>query len=378
VEGASGPFAAELLGHRFLFQTAPGLFSAGRVDDGTRLLLSYLPDTTPRSVLDLGCGYGALGLPVAARFPSAEVSLVDRDLLAVDAARQNATSARLTNVKVFGSLGYRETSGRFDWVLCNVPARIGEAAIEYIVGAGGARLTSAGELRIVVIRDLEPTVQHLAADRGWPVEHVTSNARHGVFRCRPLPAFETDHESMYLRDLVTLTDSLTLQRPHDISEDPGHLRDGLPLLLECLPKKYTGPALVFRGGYGAAAIALARRGASVLAVDRDVLATTYLRRNAMEGALQVKTIDALVPPPALDRFELVVGELTASVGRERAVAEIEACLGNATGKASVLWLGLSRTMREWLSDARRFTISTIASRGLYSVIRVVPRSENRR
>src|SRR4051812_6838423 len=59
--------AAELLGRRFRFQTAPGLFSTDRIDDGTRLLLAHLPETAPATVLDVGCGYGALGLPVAAR-----------------------------------------------------------------------------------------------------------------------------------------------------------------------------------------------------------------------------------------------------------------------------------------------------------------------
>src|SRR5438552_4053498 len=97
---------AELLGRTFRFTTAPGLFSADRVDDGTRLLLDHLPTGVPSSVLDLGCGYGALGLPVAAKFDGARVVLVDRDTLAVEFSRRNAEAHRLSNVVTLPSLGY--------------------------------------------------------------------------------------------------------------------------------------------------------------------------------------------------------------------------------------------------------------------------------
>ena len=63
------------------------VFASQAVDEGTLLLLRHLPAHPPASLLDLGCGYGALGLPVAARWPSTRCVLVDRDLLAVAAAR---------------------------------------------------------------------------------------------------------------------------------------------------------------------------------------------------------------------------------------------------------------------------------------------------
>ena len=72
------------------FQAPHSVFSSSRIDGGTRLLLENLPDGSPRSFLDLGCGYGALGLPVAARFPESVGVLVDRDLLAVEFTRRNA------------------------------------------------------------------------------------------------------------------------------------------------------------------------------------------------------------------------------------------------------------------------------------------------
>ena len=99
-----------------------------------------LPDVAPQSLLDLGCGYGAIGLTLAARHPAARALLVDRDLLAVRAAAHNARTLGLGNVEVRPSLGYRDVpaSLRFDLVLCNVPARIGPRAIAYFLDAGRA------------------------------------------------------------------------------------------------------------------------------------------------------------------------------------------------------------------------------------------------
>ena len=114
------------LGQTLALDVPWDVFASQAIDEGTLLLLQHLPEGEPRSVLDLGCGYGALGLPVAMRWPEARCLLVDRDLLAVAASAHNARALGLGNVEVRPGLGYRELAGeRFDWVLCNVPARIG-------------------------------------------------------------------------------------------------------------------------------------------------------------------------------------------------------------------------------------------------------------
>src|SRR5262249_42603871 len=92
---ALGPYARGRL-----MEKAPGfptlaldvpwdVFSSQRIDEGTLLLLRHLPEGQPSSFLDLGCGYGALGLPVAARWPAARALLIDRDLLAVAGSAHN-------------------------------------------------------------------------------------------------------------------------------------------------------------------------------------------------------------------------------------------------------------------------------------------------
>src|SRR5207237_8404196 len=127
----------------------------------------------------LGWGYVAVGLAIAARWPFARSLLVDRGLLAVAASAHNARALGLANVEVRPGLGYRDLAGeRFDWVLCNVPARIGERAIRYLLEGGRAL---AGETRVVVIRDLAPVVEKLA-------RHVARGRRHDVLAAERGPS----------------------------------------------------------------------------------------------------------------------------------------------------------------------------------------------
>src|SRR5262249_15073733 len=154
--------------------------SSQRIDEGTLLLLRNLPDGEPSSLLDLGCGYGALGLPVAARWPKARALLIDRDLLAVAASAHNARALGLGNVEVRPGLGYRGLSAqRFDWVLCNVPARIGTSAIRYLLEGGRAL---GAEVRAVVIRDLAGVVRSLGLSG---LAEVARGPRHAVFALAP-------------------------------------------------------------------------------------------------------------------------------------------------------------------------------------------------
>lgn len=361
------PVSATLLGTPFRFDVPPGLFSADRVDDGTRLLLEHLPERPPGRVLDLGCGWGALGLPVAAAFPEARCLLVDRDLLAVEASRHNAVARGLANVEARGSLGYRDVGDEaFDWVLCNVPARIGDEAIAYILGAGAARLNEGGELRVVVITDLGPVVERVCGARGWRVRRIVDGARHVVFALGRVPWASADHEELYRRDTVRVGD-LVLERPHDINDDPSHHREGLALLLDCLPKSGTS-AIVWRGGYGAATTQLRRRGIEVTAADRDLLALAYTVRNA--GLVTTIGAAALASIETDRKAPLLVGELVANVGDEALARDLAVSRTLLAPKGQALWLGHARTLKDLKPALDALKATTIATRGRWSVIRI--------
>lgn len=359
---------ARLLGRELTFLVHPGLFSADRVDDGTRLLLDHLPEGAPARVLDLGCGYGALGLPIAAAHPTAQLLLLDRDVLAVEDARANAARNALDNVTALPSLGYgvleeRADAGPFDWILCNVPARIGAAAIAQFLGRGMALLAPGGALRVVVINDLVAPTLAVCEGRSWPVRRVAEGARHAILACPAHPTGIAHDEAIYRRDVVQLG-GRDFDRPHDVNEDVNHLREGVPLLLDCLPRKAES-ALCWRAGYGPVAAALLERCGQVTAVDRDLLALRYARRNAGERL-------ALHPATALDglRAPLVVGELVGSAGHAALTAQLEQSVVAAGPGGQALWLGLSRLLKELSAPIGRLRGFTVASRGRYGVVRL--------
>ena len=149
-------------GHRLRLRVAQELFSSAEVDVGTRLLLRTLGQGdrgTFAKVLDLGSGYGPLGLALKKADNARLVHMVDRDALAVDYTRQNAELNRLSGVEVYGSLGYDDVSARdFDLIVSNVPAKAGESAISHFLLGAVHYLSPGGVVAVVIIAPLASTV----------------------------------------------------------------------------------------------------------------------------------------------------------------------------------------------------------------------------
>lgn len=362
------PMRAKLLGQAFDFITGKGLFSADRIDDGTRLLLSHLPPSGPSRILDVGCGYGALGLPIAALHKSAEVELVDRDLVAVAYAARNADAHSLPNLNAHASLGYRDVKhSQYDWILCNVPARIGEAGIRYLLHEGTRRLSAQGQMRIVVINALVNAVKRASPD----VVEVVRGKNHTVFALSPHASTEVlDHESIYIRDNISFA-GRTFERPHDISEEPSHVRDGMPLLLDVLPKKMDGKrALVVRGGYGVAARVLLDRDAHVVAADHDLLALAFTARNA-NASPSLELVASAWPwreVAVAQPFDLIVVEALARAGEKALLFELPEAKARGAERADILWLGHEKSMQAAFATMRRAP-SRLATRGAFGLYR---------
>jgi len=351
------------------------VFASHAIDEGTLLLLRNLPDRHPSSFLDLGCGYGALGLPIAARFPQARALLVDRDLLAVRASAHNARRLALSNVEARPGLGYRDLAPgeRFDWIVCNVPARIGERAIGHFLAAGSARLTAEGELRVVVIRDLCEVVEAQAARAAIAgLRKVAVGKRHAVYAVPPGSPPPDETEEIYARDETSVAAlpgrALRLSRPQDASEDPEH-RSRLALLFEALPRKPPGTIVSYRCGYGTVPVALRARypAARVVAQDRDLLALAFASRNATSLGLSgegLRFAACLFPSEAMGPGEadLVVGESSAPAGPGVFTRELrearELC---APGGEAVIAV-TEKQAREWLAGAAEESFAAILAR----------------
>ena len=150
--------------------TDAGVFSPGRLDPGTRLLLDSSP-APPSSgdLLDLGCGYGPIACVLAKRSPGATVWAVDVNQRALDLCARNAAAAGLPNVRCVLP-DDPSVPPRLAGIWSNPPVRIGKPALHSLLSAWLARLAPGAAAYLVVGRNLGADSLHRwLADQGWPV-----------------------------------------------------------------------------------------------------------------------------------------------------------------------------------------------------------------
>ena len=175
-----------LLGQPFAFDVAELLFSSHEVDTGSQFLLRKLLATelNPRSILDLGCGYGVLGIVLASRFPDARVVLSDKDLLAVHYTEHNILLNGNTNARVFGSIGIDHLPpAEYDLIVSNIPGHIGDVAIEHdFLLRPLERLVRGGTYAFVVVNPLRELVEDVAQRHELALEMLGDRTAHAVYR----------------------------------------------------------------------------------------------------------------------------------------------------------------------------------------------------
>ena len=132
------------------FRTDAGVFSRGEVDTGTRVLLEALPEELSGEILDLGCGWGVIGITVAKKWPETRVTLADVNVRALELSRENAERNR-TEVSCVESDGMAAFAGRtFDAVITNPPIRAGKQVIYRMFADAAKGLNPGGALYLVI------------------------------------------------------------------------------------------------------------------------------------------------------------------------------------------------------------------------------------
>ena len=137
------------LGVELSFTTDAGVFSRDGLDAGTRTLLEALPPLSGR-VLDLGCGWGALGGVLAKVYPQARFVLSDINARAVELARRNLRENGLGNAEAVCGDGFAAVEGKFDWILTNPPIRAGKQVIYALFAQAKDFLAPGGTLALVI------------------------------------------------------------------------------------------------------------------------------------------------------------------------------------------------------------------------------------
>lgn len=144
-------FTATLRGMELRFVTDAAVFSRERVDFGSALLIEAMRIAPADTVLDLGCGYGPIGLMAARLAPEGRVYMVDVNERAAALAQRNLAENGVTNAEVRVGDGLEPVRGiQFDKVLTNPPIRAGKAAIYRMLDDAHQALVPGGSIWVVI------------------------------------------------------------------------------------------------------------------------------------------------------------------------------------------------------------------------------------
>lgn len=132
--------------------TDAGVFSKNRVDYGSGVLIEQMlnQELPGGNILDVGCGYGPIGLFAAKKWPDRQVDMVDVNERAMDLARRNAAANGAGNVNIFASDRYQAVSGQYAMIVTNPPIRAGKAIWSSILSEAKDHLTDGGILLVVI------------------------------------------------------------------------------------------------------------------------------------------------------------------------------------------------------------------------------------
>ena len=179
-------FEWTLRGQPFRFASTWGLFSPREVDAGTVMLLEEIVVPPQADCLDLGCGYGPIGLTLAMLAPGGQTTMVDRDYIAVEYANRNAEANRVPNARALLSNGFDEVpeEARFGLVATNLPAKVGNEMTSILFADAHDRLRPGGEFWLVTLSGMRKYIQRTLEDTFGDYEKVRQGRQHTVHRAR--------------------------------------------------------------------------------------------------------------------------------------------------------------------------------------------------
>ena len=148
------------------FTTDAGVFSKMRVDYGSGVLIKKMPDVNfpSNNILDVGTGYGPLGLFAAKFWPTQTVEMVDVNQRGLDLAKKNAELNHIDNVAIFVSDVYSNITPekKYGLIVTNPPIRAGKTVVSNILSGAKSHLVSGGVLLVVIQKKQgEPSARKL-------------------------------------------------------------------------------------------------------------------------------------------------------------------------------------------------------------------------
>ncbi len=150
----------ELCQQSMQFCTTWGLFSPRAIDEGSKLLLEHIKVNSDDNCLDIGCGYGPLGLTLAKLAPAGKTTLIDKDFVAVNYTEKNIKLNHLKNCETFLSNGFDHVDARkFDLIVSNIPAKVGNELLSLFLIDALNHLQPGGRFYVVTITGIRKYIE---------------------------------------------------------------------------------------------------------------------------------------------------------------------------------------------------------------------------
>lgn len=294
-------------GKNLKFHVSQSLFSSQNIDSGTRHLLNTLAGEKVdryHKVLDLGCGYGPIGISLKSFYPACIVHMVDRDALALKFAAKNVELNRLPEVKIYGSLGYDDiTNADFDLIVSNIPSKVGESILAHIVEDAGFYLRPGGKAAIVVIRaigdfvtkvlKLNPNIRIIFAKQ-WP-EYLVFH--YEFIKPAAMPKNSAWDRGFYRRGQQKIRfggAEISLETAYGLAEFDSSSFETEMILnqLKIFGGKSVNRAVIFNPKQGIIPAALTQMAAvkQIALIDRDLEALRVSEKNLIKNGIKAEKI----------------------------------------------------------------------------------------
>jgi len=159
-------FAADLRNNQYNFVSTWGIFSPREIDAGTRLLLNLMEIHQDDNCLDLGCGYGPIGVVMASEANAGKTLLLDKDFVAVDYSSKNIERQGLGNAKAMLSNGFDAVTeaGAWNLIASNIPAKVGKEMLTIYLHDAYRLLAPGGRFYVVTINGLRQYMKRNLAE----------------------------------------------------------------------------------------------------------------------------------------------------------------------------------------------------------------------
>ena len=170
-------------GKKFTFSSDNGVFSKNGVDFGSRLLLDFIPlEEVGGKILDLGCGYGVIGIALN-KLTGANVDMVDVNLRALHLTEMNVSANKCQNINVFESNVYEKINTKYTSIVTNPPIRAGKKVVYDMLFNAKDYLTDDGNLYFVIRKQQGAKSMISDLEKEYDLEILEKKKGYYIIKC---------------------------------------------------------------------------------------------------------------------------------------------------------------------------------------------------